>query len=87
MSTLSTLLRPVFALLKLLLIGAVALGALVFGTLVAFAIFAGVSLLRLLRGRGDATASTASDRVFEGEFEVVRRPGSGVLTPIERERR
>ncbi len=60
MSTLSALLRPVFAALKLLLIGAIAIGALVFGTMVAFAIFIGVSLVRLLRGRGEATASTAS---------------------------
>ena len=87
MSTLSALLRPVFVALKLLLIGTMAIGALVFGTMVAFAIFVGVSLVRLLRGRGEATASTASDRVFDAEYEVVRRPGSGVLTPVERERR
>lgn len=87
MSMLSTLLRPVIAVLKVLLIGAVALGALAFGTMVAFAIFVGVSLARLLRGRGEATASSASDRVFDAEYEVVRRPGSGVLTPIERDRR
>jgi len=55
--------------------------------MVAFAIFVGVSLVRLLRGRGEATASTASDRVFDAEYEVVRRPGSGVLTPIERDPR
>lgn len=86
MSTLSTLLRPVFVALKLLLIGAIAIGALVFGTMVAFTIFIGVSLARLLRGRGDATASPAGERVFDAEYEVVRRPGSGVLTPIERDR-
>jgi hypothetical protein len=87
MSTLMSLLRPVVALVKFLLIGAIALGALAFGTLVAVAVFAGVSLARLLRGRGDATASTSSDRVFEAEYEVVRRPGRGVLTPLSRERR
>ncbi|HWT16503.1 MAG TPA: hypothetical protein VN581_12015 [Patescibacteria group bacterium] len=87
MSMLSALLRPLLAALKVLLIGAIALGALAFGTLVAFAIFIGVSLARLLRGRGDAVASPSNDRVFEGEYEVVRRPGSGVLTPIERDRR
>jgi hypothetical protein len=87
MSTLSTLLRPAIAALKLLLVGAIAVGALVFGALLAFAIFVGVSLARLLRGRGEATASSASDRVFDAEYEVVRRPGSGVLTPLERDRR
>lgn len=86
MSTLSSLLRPVFALIKFLLIGAFALGALAFGTMVALAVFAGVSLARLLRGRGDATASAPSDRVFEAEYEVVRRPGRGVLTPLSRDR-
>ena len=86
MSSLSALLRPLFSLLKLLLIGAIALGALAFGTLVAVAVFLGVSLARLLRGRGEAAASGASDRVFEAEYEVVRRPGSGVLTPLGRDR-
>jgi hypothetical protein len=86
MSTLSTLLRPVFVALKLLLIGAVAIGALVFGTMVAFTIFIGVTLARLLRGRSETAASNTGERVFDAEYEVVRRPGSGVLTPIERNR-
>ena len=86
MSTLSALFRPVLGVLKLLLIGAVALGALLFGTLVAVGIFLGVSLLRLFRGRGEGGVSKHGERVFEGEYEVVRRPGSGVLTPLRRDR-
>ncbi|HQW81718.1 MAG: hypothetical protein IPF83_14760 [Rhodanobacteraceae bacterium] len=85
MSMLSALLRPVFAALKVLLIGAIALGALAFGTMVAFAIFIGVSLARLLRGRDDPAPGPASERVFDAEYEVVRRPGSGVLTPTRRD--
>ena len=86
MSTLSALFRPVLAVLKLLLIGAIALGALLFGTLVAVGIFLGVSVLRLFRGRGEGSVNPPSERVFEGEYEVVRRPGSGVLTPPGRDR-
>lgn len=87
MSMLQNLLRPIAAVLKLLLIGAVAIGAVAFGALVAFTIFLGVSLAKLLRGRGEATASSASDRVFDAEYEVVRRPGRGVLNPLEHDRR
>jgi len=86
MSTLSALFRPVLAVLKLLLIGAIALGALLFGTLVAAVIFLGVSLLRLFRGRSEGSVSKDGERVFEAEYEVVRRPGSGVLTPPGRDR-
>ena len=85
MSTLASLFRPLFAILKMLLIAAIAFGALVFGTLVAVTIFLGVSLMRLLRGRGEVAAS-GNERVFDAEYEVVRKPGSGVLTPIERDR-
>ncbi len=85
MSTLASLFRPLFTLLKMLLIAAIAFGALAFGTLVAITIFIGVTLSRLLRGNGDGTTSN-NERVFDAEYEVVRKPGSGVLTPIERNR-
>ena len=85
MSSPTSFLQPVFALLRLLLIGAIALAALLFGTVVAATIFIGVTLARLFRGRSDAPpVASANDRVFDAEYEVVRRPGSGVLTPIER---
>jgi len=85
MSSPASPLHAVFALLRLLLIGAIAAGALLLGTLVAATIFVGVSVSRLFRGRSDMPpAANGSERVFDAEYEVVRRPGSGVLTPIER---
>ncbi len=90
MSSSASPLQAVFALLRLLLIGALALGALLFGTLVAVTIFVGVSIARLFRGNTTDAAppvtGNGNERVFDAEYEVVRRPGSGVLTPIERDR-
>lgn len=85
MSTLASLFRPLFSILKMLLIAAIAFGALAFGTLVAITIFIGMTISRLLRGGGESPNS-ANERVFDAEYEVVRKPGSGVLTPIERNR-
>jgi len=83
MSMFASLLRPLFSVLKMLLIAAIAFGALAFGTLVAITIFIGVTVSRLLRGNGEG-ANRSSERVFDAEYEVVRKPGSGVLTPVER---
>ena len=85
MSTLANLLRPLFAIMKMLLIAAIAFGALVFGTLVAITIFLGVTVARLFRGNSSG-AVNSSERVFDAEYEVVRKPGSGVLTPVDRDR-
>ncbi len=83
----SDFVRPLLVVIRIILIGALVLAALAFGTLVALAIILVLLVMRLFGSRTSIDRKPAENRVFDAEFEIVRRPGRGVLSAPEHDQR